>query len=78
MATNEIDLAQAMATPDETGQLDARFVLWRAFCTECNIDVDTLPSELEGDLKQRWEAMKDTHLEAVRAEVTNTPVTTQS
>lgn len=82
MATNETDLIQATAaattTPDETGQLDARFMLWRAFCTETGVDVETLPSELEGDLKKQWEAMKDTHLAAVREEVINAPVTTQS
>ncbi len=47
---------------DETGQLDARFVLWRCFCTENSISVDTLPSELSGEAKERWEKIKDNEL----------------
>jgi hypothetical protein len=33
---------------DGTGQFDARFVLWRRFCGENNIAVETLPSDLTG------------------------------
>ena len=48
--TNEIS--------DETGQYDARFVLWRKFCADNNVPVETLPSDLSGDIKDRWEKLK--------------------
>ena len=43
---------------DSTGQFDLRFVLWRQFCAQNNIPVDTLPSQLENEQKDRWEEMK--------------------
>ena len=43
---------------DETGQFDLRFVLWRHFCKEYNIPVDTLPSQLDEKQKQDWETLK--------------------
>jgi hypothetical protein len=43
---------------ESTGQYDLRFVLWRQFCAEYNIPVDTLPSQLENEQKDRWEEMK--------------------
>lgn len=72
-----VDSVPPAVTP-ETGQLDARFALWRDFCLQTGVDVETLPSELKGNLKDSWEAMKDEQLTPVRDEVTNTPVTTQS
>ena len=42
----------------ETGQFDARFILWRTFCTQNDIPVETLPSELRGEVKERWEKLK--------------------
>jgi hypothetical protein len=48
--TNEIN--------DETGQYDARFMLWRRFCTENNVPVETLPSQLNAEQRARWEKMK--------------------
>jgi hypothetical protein len=47
---------------EETGQYDARFILWRAFCNQNGIPVETLPSELKGDNKDRWDEMKDNNL----------------
>jgi hypothetical protein len=47
---------------DETGQFDLRFVLWRHFCAQNNIPVETLPSQLNGDQKQKWEALKASRL----------------
>lgn len=47
---------------DSTGQYDLRFVLWRQFCAQNNIPVDTLPSQLENEQKDRWEEMKATRL----------------
>jgi hypothetical protein len=43
---------------DSTGQYDLRFVLWRQFCAQHDIDVDTLPSQLENEQKDLWEEMK--------------------
>ena len=43
---------------DSTGQYDLRFVLWRQFCAQYQIPVDTLPSQLEDEQKELWEAMK--------------------
>lgn len=43
---------------DETGQFDPRFVLWRKFCADRGIPVDSLPSNLSGELKEQWERLK--------------------
>jgi hypothetical protein len=47
---------------DSTGQFDLRFVLWRQFCAEHDIPVDTLPSQLEDEQKDLWEEMKSERL----------------
>jgi hypothetical protein len=47
---------------DSTGQYDMRFLLWRQFCSENGIPVDTLPSQLNEDQKNRWEKMKASRL----------------
>ena len=47
---------------DETGQYDVRFLLWRKFCNENGVPVETLPGELKGEIKQKWEAMKEERL----------------
>ena len=52
--TNEIS--------DGTGQFDARFVLWRQFCGDNDIPVDTLPSALTGETKEKWEKLKNERL----------------
>lgn len=52
--TNEI--------PEGTGQFDNRFVLWRTFCAESGIPVETLPSDLTGDAKEKWEKLKNERL----------------
>jgi hypothetical protein len=43
---------------DETGQFDARFLLWRKFCAEYDVPVETLPSQLTGKAKEEWERLK--------------------
>ena len=43
---------------DSTGQYDMRFLLWRQFCSENGIEVETLPSQLNDDQKEKWELMK--------------------
>ena len=47
---------------DSTGQYDLRFVLWRQFCAQYGIPVDTLPSQLDTDQKDKWEEMKAARL----------------
>ena len=49
---------------DSTGQYDLRFVLWRQFCARYNIPVDTLPSQLDDEQKERWEEMKNERLKS--------------
>jgi CheY-like chemotaxis protein len=44
-------------SPD-TGRLDPRFMLWRLFCSENDVPVETLPSELSRELKARWAQRK--------------------
>ncbi len=47
---------------DETGQHDARFLLWRKFCSENGVPVETLPSQLTPEQKETWESMKSRSL----------------
>lgn len=47
---------------DETGQFDLRFVLWRHFCAQNSVSVESLPSQLDGQLKEKWEELKATRL----------------
>ncbi len=47
---------------DETGQFDMRFVLWRHFCSQNNISVESLPSQLNGEQKEKWEELKASKL----------------
>jgi hypothetical protein len=47
---------------DSTGQYDLRFLLWRQFCSQYSIPVDTLPSQLDDDQKDKWEEMKSRRL----------------
>jgi CheY-like chemotaxis protein len=54
---HETEAKQGSISP-ETGKLDPRFMMWRMFCAESNIPVETLPSELDKELKKRWELLK--------------------
>jgi hypothetical protein len=45
-----------------TGQFDSRFVLWRKFCADNDVAVETLPSDLTGDVKDKWEKLKNDQL----------------
>lgn len=47
---------------DETGQYDMRFLLWRQFCSQHAIPVETLPGDLESDIKEQWEEFKAARL----------------
>ena len=53
--TNEIS--------DKTGQFDARFMLWRQFCAEHDVPVETLPSDLTGEARERWDQIKSENLD---------------
>ncbi|HEX8177190.1 MAG TPA: response regulator [Pyrinomonadaceae bacterium] len=50
--------AESGAITPETGRLDPRFMLWRMFCAESNIAIETLPSELNREQKKRWDSLK--------------------
>ena len=50
--------ARKSSISPETGRLDPRFMLWRMFCVESSIPVETLPSELDKKLKKKWELLK--------------------
>lgn len=54
--------AVANTISDETGQYDARFMLWRMFCVEHDVPVETLPSDLTGEVKEKWEKIKNDEL----------------
>jgi hypothetical protein len=47
---------------DETGSFDLRFMLWRRFCEQNNISVETLPSQLNSDQKEKWDELKANRL----------------
>ena len=47
---------------DETGAFDLRFILWRHFCEQYGIPVDSLPSQLDGEQKEKWEELKASRL----------------
>lgn len=47
---------------EETGQFDLRFILWRHFCATNNVPVDSLPSQLNDEQKDRWEELKVSRL----------------
>jgi hypothetical protein len=51
---------------EQTGQFDLRFVLWRHFCTQNNIPVETLPSQLDEEQKEKWEQLKASRLRGPR------------
>ena len=54
----EREVKQTVISPD-TGRLDPRFVLWRMFCAANDVPVETLPSELNSELKKRWQMLKN-------------------
>ena len=60
MADDKTKVANEIS--EGTGQFDSRFVLWRTFCAEADIPVDTLPSDLQGENRERWEKLKDERL----------------
>jgi hypothetical protein len=51
---------------EQTGQFDLRFVLWRHFCKQNNIPVETLPSQLDDEQKEIWEELKASRLRGQR------------
>ncbi len=61
MATHKEDPVDNIIS-DETGQFDLRFVLWRHFCKQQNVPVETLPSQLDDQLRELWEELKASRL----------------
>jgi hypothetical protein len=62
MAKNKEEPTVDNIISDETGQFDLRFILWRHFCQQNNIPVATLPSQLDGQQKEKWEELKASRL----------------
>lgn len=62
MSTEKKDPKVDNTISDETGQFDLRFILWRHFCTQHKIPVETLPSQLTDDQKDLWEELKASRL----------------
>ena len=60
MADNKPKVSNEIS--DGTGQFDSRFVLWRKFCAETGVPVETLPSDLTGELRDRWDKLKNERL----------------
>ncbi len=50
------------AISEHTGQFDARFLLWRTFCAQHDVPVETLPGDLPADIRAAWEKMKNNKL----------------
>ena len=44
---------------DGDGALDPRFALWRSFCAEHGLSVETMPGDLAESLKGVWEGFKE-------------------
>ena len=47
---------------EQTGQFDLRFILWRHFCAQNKIAVETLPSQLDDQQREKWERLKEERL----------------
>jgi hypothetical protein len=47
-----------------TGEFDARFLLWRTFCAENNVPLETMPGDLRGEVKDLWDKLKSEKLKA--------------
>lgn len=60
MADEKTKMANEIS--EGTGQFDARFVLWRRFCDENDVAVETLPSDLTGESKDKWDKLKNEQL----------------
>jgi len=52
---------------DETGEFDQRFILWRHFCKQHNVPVETLPSQLSAEQRELWEELKQSRLRPPRS-----------
>jgi hypothetical protein len=62
MEQTEEQQSDVESISDETGQFDPRFVLWRKFCADEGVAIDTLPSDLCGEAKEHWEKIKQGQL----------------
>jgi hypothetical protein len=52
------------AISDDSGRLDPRFALWRAFCAEHGVSVESMPGDLTETLKKQWEGYKEKEIHA--------------
>ena len=62
------DVAHATQLSNEirqgTGEFDMRFLLWRTFCAENNVPVETMPGDLKGEARDIWDKLKSEKLKA--------------
>jgi hypothetical protein len=49
---------------DGEGALDPRFTLWRSFCADNRLSVETMPGDLVESLKGVWEGLKEKEIHA--------------
>ena len=48
----------------DSGRLDPRFALWRSFCAEHDVPVESMPGDLTERLKEQWEGFKEQEIHA--------------
>jgi len=62
--TELMEQQQTLSNPvsDETGQFDPRFILWRRFCADHGLSVESLPGDLSAETKTLWEKAKEREL----------------
>jgi len=53
---------------EHTGQFDARFLLWRKFCADNDVEIDSMPSALTGEVRQKWDQLKAEELDKKQGE----------
>jgi CheY-like chemotaxis protein len=56
--TSEQEQPSAAAISKTTGNLDPRFMLWRMFCAQNNVPIETLPSTMSKELQKKWQQLK--------------------
>jgi hypothetical protein len=57
--TDQVEQSLPNLVSDETGEYDPRFVLWRKFCADRAIPVESLPGDLDPEAKKLWEKPKE-------------------
>jgi two-component system cell cycle response regulator DivK len=53
--SHEVHKVEQTPSGRQTGPQDPLVMIWRMFCAENEVPVESTPSELSGDLKARWQ-----------------------